>query len=226
MVDIYVGPSRTHWVLHAQLLRARSSRLLSGTKAGPVHLPDEDESTFARLVAWLYSARIPTPTSERDLGDLLELHALASRQGMPALTHAVLEAVRDFYRRTDSFPCLRRVQYVCAEGEDGDMRRLMVESVARMLVLGEEVPPHWERALRRDGAMAVDIIRAVQAWRLEPERVPDARWEGEEKGFSNGVGVNGVKAEEMAEGKRERSELDAAAAAPRDAERLANGWHH
>jgi hypothetical protein len=111
-------------------------------------------------------------------------------------------------------PALTRAD---AGGGDGELRRLMVDSVARMPVLGEEEPAHWERALLRDGAMAVDIIRAVQAWQLEPESVPDARREGESRQrVPNGVVRNGVTAEEMPEeasdGERERSELDAAAA--------------
>jgi hypothetical protein len=242
MVDLYVGPDHTHWVLHEKLLCARSQtfkQVFAGKRSSKaLLLPDEEPEPFALLVAWLYSGRIPSPTHEDELGALLELHLMAERWSMPALARAVLDVMRDFYRRTDSVPSLRRLQFVYANAdvEDSALRQLMVASVARMLVLGERVPLHWERALSRDGPMAVDIIRAVQAWRLEPGSVPDVR-RGEDR---KAVEVsNGVEAEEMPDeasvGERERSELDAAAAAPRDVERLVSGmkgvpngvsWHH
>lgn len=238
MVDIYIGPENTHWVLHEKLLCARSKhfRQLFSTKhktgshrgSKTLHLPEEEESSFGLLVGWLYSGRVPAPSEEGELSDLLELYLVGEKWEMPRLAHAVLDTVRTFYRRTDSFPCLRRVQYVYAntDADHSALRRLMVGSVARMLVLGEAVPAHWERALRKNGPMAFDIIRAVQTWRLEPESIPDARREEEDQMPEV---LNGDKVEEMqegaSEGELERSELDAAAAAPRDVERLGiNGY--
>lgn len=92
----------------------------------------------------------------------------------------VLENVRRFYHDTDTWPSLRRVQYIYANTPvESPMRQLLVSCVARMLVLSEEesMPPHWEKALRRNGQLAVDIILCVQKWRFEPERVPDVREE-------------------------------------------------
>jgi hypothetical protein len=233
MVDIYIGPSAAHWVLHSKLLSARSAHFrraisTASKTAGSttIRLPDDDEAPFALLVGWLYSGRIPAPAHESDVGALLELHLMGERWGMPRLACAALGAVRAFYRRTDSFPSLRRVQYACAcSAEDSELRRLMVGSMARMLVLGEgEVPAHWERALRRDGPMAFDVIRAVREWGLEAESVPDVRWEGEEKSVevdSNGVGVEEMS-ENESDGGRRRSELDAVATTPWDVETLAS----
>jgi hypothetical protein len=51
----------------------------------------------------------------------------------------------------------------------------MVSCVARMVVLGDGMPTHWEKALRRNGQLAVDIILAVQKWHIDGENVPDAR---------------------------------------------------
>ena len=55
------------------------------------------------------------------------------------------------------------------------MREMMVGSVARFLTLGEQIPKHWDGALRRNGQLAVDIIRAIQEWHLEGRSVPDVR---------------------------------------------------
>ncbi|KAK3096308.1 hypothetical protein LTR53_019440, partial [Teratosphaeriaceae sp. CCFEE 6253] len=76
-----------------------------------------------------------------------------------------------------------------------------------MLVLGDGMPEHWERALRRNGQLAVDLILCVQKWHFEPQNVPDPRdesvkpiveeaeekiemkkgEEGHEAGMANGV---------------------------------------
>lgn len=64
------------------------------------------------------------------------------------------------------------------------------------------MPEHWEKALRRNGQLAVDIILCVQKWHFEPESVPDAReesviplFEGEEES-GRGGGERVVKSEE------------------------------
>jgi hypothetical protein len=46
-----------------------------------------------------------------------------------------------------------------------------------MMVIEKGIPAHWDKALRKNGQLAVDIIKAIQDWRLEEEIVPDAREE-------------------------------------------------
>lgn len=57
------------------------------------------------------------------------------------------------------------------------MRHMLVHAVARMMVIEKGIPAHWDKALRKNGQLAVDIIKAIQDWRLEEEVVPDAREE-------------------------------------------------
>ena len=59
------------------------------------------------------------------------------------------------------------------------MRHMLVHAVARLMVLEKGIPAHWDKALRKNGQLAVDIIRAIQDWRLEDELIPDAREEPE-----------------------------------------------
>jgi DNA repair exonuclease SbcCD ATPase subunit len=44
-----------------------------------------------------------------------------------------------------------------------------------MMVLEKGLPAHWDKALRKNGQLAVDVICAIQDWRLDEEVVPDAR---------------------------------------------------
>jgi hypothetical protein len=185
MVDIYVGPENTHWILHEKLLCARStffrsifyddSKSASSSKS--FGLPDDDDDAFKSFVGWLYSGTVPPPRAESDLGVCFELYLMGERWGIEALRNDVLDVVRTWYWDTNTYPGLRRVQYVYANTEEGSaMRKLLVGSVARMLVLSNEgLPKHWDKALRKNGQLAVDIITRVQQWNLHEEEVPDPR---------------------------------------------------
>ncbi len=87
-----------------------------------------------------------------------------------------METVRAFYHNNETYPGLRRVQYVYANtDEDNIMREMMVNSIARFLTLSDAIPQHWENALKKNGQLSVDIIRSIQQWHLEGRSVPDAR---------------------------------------------------
>ncbi|KXT14423.1 hypothetical protein AC579_8353 [Pseudocercospora musae] len=184
MVDIYVGSENTHWILHEKLLchRSRFFRNVfynkNGRKNTVYGLPDEEDEPFKIFVGWLYSERIPAPKEESNLSPLLDVYLMAEKWEIKRLIHEVLDAVRRYYHDTDTWPSLRRVQYIYSNTEtDSPMRQLLVSCVARMLVTGNEVPKHWEHALQKNGQLAVDIIRAVQKWHFKAEEIPDAREE-------------------------------------------------
>ena len=182
MVDIYVGTENTHWILHEKLLchRSRFFRDIfynkKGTKNTRYGLPDDDEEPFRLFVGWLYSESLPQPTEEKELAPLFDLYLMAEKWEIKKLIVDVLETVRKWYHDSDTWPGLRRVQYVYANTEaESPMRELLVSCVARMLVVGDSMPPHWEKALRKNGQLAVDIIMCVQKWHIEPDKVPDTR---------------------------------------------------
>jgi hypothetical protein len=186
MVDIYVGPDNTHWILHEKLLCHHSpffreifydsSRSESNSKS--FGLPDEEDAPFRAFIGWLYSSSLPAPRQEADLGILFDLYLMGEKWHIDALVREVLGVVREWYKYSDSYPGLRRVQYIYANTEEGSaMRDMLVHSVARLLVLKDGIPQHWDKALRRNGQLAMDIIKAIQDWRLDEGVVPDAREE-------------------------------------------------
>ena len=108
---------------------------------------------------------------------------------MAKLAEDVVNVVRDFYHSTGTYPGLRRVQYIYSNTDDDNvMREMMVGSIARYLALGDTIPNHWAKALRRNGQLALDIIRSIQEWHLESRAVPDARDPSADRGrLANGA---------------------------------------
>lgn len=189
MVDIYVGPENTHWILHEKLLCYHSPFFRNifyskDKQQSSFGLPDEEDGPFKIFVGWLYSSSLPVPREEGDLSGLFDLYLMAEKFEIPNLIADVLQVVREWYKYSDTYPGLRRVQYIYANTEDGSpMRHMLVHSVARLMVLEKGIPAHWDKALRKNGQLAVDIIKAIQDWRLEEELIPDSRddpAEGEE----------------------------------------------
>lgn len=187
MVDIYVGPENTHWILHEKLLCHHSpffrkifySKSSTSSRTQSFGLPEEEDLPFKTFVGWLYSSSLPVPREEADLGTAFDLYLMAEKFEIPALIADVLQVVREWYKYSDTYPGLRRVQYIYANTEEGSpMRHMLVHAIARMMVVSNTgIPPHWDKALRKNGQLAVDIIRAIQDWRLDEEIVPDAREE-------------------------------------------------
>ncbi|PSN68128.1 hypothetical protein BS50DRAFT_523152 [Corynespora cassiicola Philippines] len=181
MVDIYVGPENTHWILHEKLLCYHSPffRKIFYNKERPSKsfgLPEDEDVPFKTFVGWLYSSSLPVPREEADLGVLFDLYLMSEKFQIPNLIADVLQVVREWYKYSDTYPGLRRVQYIYANTEEGSpMRHMLVHSVARLMVLEKGIPKHWDKALRKNGQLAVDIIKAIQDWRLDEEVVPDAR---------------------------------------------------
>jgi hypothetical protein len=181
MVDIYVGEENTHWILHEKLLCHHSPFFrkifyAKGSNTQSFGLPEDDDNAFKTLVGWLYSSSLPVPREEADLGVLFDLYLMAEKFQIPNLIADVLQVVREWYKFSDSYPGLRRVQYIYANTENGSpMRHMLVHSIARMMVLEKGLPAHWDKALRKNGQLAVDVICAIQDWRLDEEVVPDAR---------------------------------------------------
>ncbi|OAP64691.1 hypothetical protein AYL99_00663 [Fonsecaea erecta] len=189
LVDIYVGQDSTRWSLHEELLCYHSpffSSVFRGdngkkkeTKSQDnktCSLEDEDDYPFELLVGWLYAKYLHTPKTEKDIGPLLDLYLLSEKLQIKQLSTDVVEAVREFYHNTSTYPGLRRVQYIYAEtDEDNEMREMMVSSVARQLTTSDKIPAHWATALKRNGQLAVDIIRAIQQWHIEERSIPDVR---------------------------------------------------
>ncbi|KAF2268946.1 hypothetical protein CC78DRAFT_529577 [Lojkania enalia] len=181
MVDIYIGPENTHWILHEKLLcyhspffRKTFCNKDNATKS--FGLPDEEDAPFKTFVGWLYSSSLPVPREESDLGLMFDLYLMAEKFQIPTLIQDVLQVVREWYKYSDTYPGLRRVQYIYANTEEGSpMRHMLVHAVARLLVVEKGIPQHWDKALRKNGQLAVDIISAIQSWRLDEDVIPDAR---------------------------------------------------
>lgn len=210
LVHIYVGEENTHWLLHERLLCYHSpffSRIFyskenesSSTKS--YGFPDSDNPPFELFVGWLYSKSLKYPSTEKEVGPLLDLYFLSQTLEIEKLSEDVVQTLRSFYHDNETYPSLRRVQYVYANtSQDNEMREMMVGSVARYLTLSDAIPAYWENALKQNGQLSVDIIRSIQQWHLEGMTVPDVRDLSQERGREK-VGFSNV----LAKGEAETSE--------------------
>ena len=199
-MNIYVGPENTHWILHERLVCYHSpffrsvfySKENESSKSKNFGFPDADDPPFELFVGWLYSKAIRYPSTENEVGPLLDLYFLSQTLEIEKLSEEVVETLRTFYHQHESYPSLRRVQYVYNNtDQDNEMREMMVGSVARYLTLSDAIPQHWENALKKNGQLSVDIIRSIQQWHLEGRSVPDVRDLSQERGRSQ-VGFSNV----------------------------------
>ncbi|KAL8996185.1 MAG: hypothetical protein Q9169_004251 [Polycauliona sp. 2 TL-2023] len=220
LVDLYVGEENNHYPLHEKLLCYHSPFFASlfynkdnkSSRTKEFGLPEIEDQTFALFVGWLYAKALRGPEEERDVGPLLDLYFLASKLQIEALETDIVETVRAFYHTNESYPGLRRVQYVYANtDEDNVMREMMVGSVARYLTLADSIPEHWAKALKKNGQLSVDIIRSIQEWHLEARQVPDARDASVDRGrntFKGGVGFSHVEEGNSMENVKEEDEAE------------------
>lgn len=207
LVHIYVGEENTHWILHERLLCYYSpffnkifyNKDLKASETKAYGFPDSDDLPFELFVGWLYSRAIRYPAAEKDIGPLLDLYFLSQTLQIEKLSSEVVDTVRAFYHNNETYPGLRRVQYVYANtDEDNEMREMMVGSVARYLTLEDAIPAHWDNALKKNGQLSVDIIRSIQQWHLEGRSVPDVRDLSQERGRPQ-VGFSDVKEQDSSQ---------------------------
>jgi hypothetical protein len=109
---------------------------------------------------------------------------------MEKLSGDIVEEVREWYHQTSTYPALSRVQFIYAEtDEDNEMREMLVSSIARQLTTSEKIPSHWASALKRNGQLAVDIIRSIQQWNIEERSIPDIRDASQKRGRQANGGI-------------------------------------
>ncbi|KAL8806900.1 MAG: hypothetical protein Q9182_001029 [Xanthomendoza sp. 2 TL-2023] len=218
LVDLYVGEENNHYPLHEKLLCYHSPFFASvfynsdnkSSRTKEFGLPEIEDESFALFVGWLYSSALRGPEEERDIGPLLDLYFLAAKLQIETLETEIVETVRAYYHKNETYPGLRRVQYVYANtDEDNVMREMMVGSIARYLTLADSIPEHWANALKKNGQLSVDIIRSIQQWHLEARQVPDARDASVDRGrntFKGAIGFSHVEEGSSMEDVKEEDE--------------------
>ncbi|KAI9878193.1 MAG: hypothetical protein M1830_001585 [Pleopsidium flavum] len=116
VVKVYVGPKKTRFFIHKELLCDHSeffrAALTGGFKEaheGAVYLPEDELEVFAKLVEWLYADQLDTTFIFREDPDesvcatdlkkvtlFVKLWVLADRLRIPALQRVAVWAVRSF----------------------------------------------------------------------------------------------------------------------------------
>ena len=161
-VDIYVGPSRKHWSLHANLLCHHSTYFETEFQGHEVpkkqqqqqqqkdgdrrrdklELPDDDPRGFELFVKWLYQGHLGTtdtmPDDETKYDYAVachKLHLLASKFSMRALANRAMDAYRAALHETMLVPDAMEIDEIYRSSPPGSsFRTLMVRIAARQIM--------------------------------------------------------------------------------------------
>lgn len=165
MVDILVGPGRKTFNLHRDLLCDRSDYFkasLEGafleSQTNELHLPDDSPAVFELFVNWLYGGSLKKATGTRQLRDHFGLLAFSEKLLIEDLQNATIDAIRSYYRATNSKVSAKDIQCVYEKLSNPHMRRLMASLAALQVWAAETATPTTDIAdlLRKGGDFAVD----------------------------------------------------------------------
>ncbi|KAI9680237.1 MAG: hypothetical protein M1822_007236 [Bathelium mastoideum] len=142
MATIIVGPTRTEFLLHTDLLTACSpffAAALSGSfaeaESQTVALPEEAVPSFEYFAQWLYTRSLAHDTTnargQPTYFVLLELYALADRLAVEGLRNAAVDRVAELAEQTNSVPTPSDTHILYDRIRDGaPMRRLVTDLFA------------------------------------------------------------------------------------------------
>lgn len=171
VVTILVGPSRTTWRLHENLLSSSSDFFRSAFNSGfketfddQLTLPEDDPQAFELFVRWLYTRAMSPPggagtsasasastststppsfiTSHPPIQTWLRLYVLACKLLVAELENICVNAAWRYYNVGTRRPDIRDVQYIYENTPEGSgMRRLLQERLTLGMFRGRQHNP-------------------------------------------------------------------------------------
>lgn len=187
VVTVLVGPSRTTWRLHENLLSCSSDFFKSAFNAGfketfedRLALPEDDPHAFELFVRWLY-ARATTPppggaaaaalslhTPHPLIQTWLRLYALACKLMVEELENTCVDAAWRHYNVGMRRPDIRDVQYMYENTPEGSgMRRLLKERLTLGMFRGRQNNPvtaEWRDVLNETPDLGFDIVSEISGF--------------------------------------------------------------
>lgn len=131
MVDIKVGPTKTIFRIHKNLMCARDSKFYTYVVEEGGLLPEEELAIFGLFVNWLYTGElssIVTETTQTTETEHLKLYSFVSKFELAALMDYIMTKYMVAHR--DGYAYLETIEYIYAKLPACPFRRLMVHFLA------------------------------------------------------------------------------------------------
>ena len=183
MVDIYVGPAKSHWSLHRNLLCHHSSyfetelqghevpKKSDSTRHNRLELLEDDPRGFELLVKWLYQGRL------EDVSDLSEegkydyavachkLYLLCDRFDMILLKNLAMDAYRQNLNSAQLVPDADEINEIYrASPPDSPFRTLMTKIAARQIMdpAVDKDAESYRGCFEGNTDFAVEMVNAIR----------------------------------------------------------------
>lgn len=189
-MTVLVGPSRTTWRLHENLLSSSSDFFKSAFNSGfketlddQLTLPEDDPQAFELFVRWLYTRAMSPPstnaattttmtlpftTSHPPIQTWLRLYVLASKLLVAELENICVNAAWRYYNVGTRRPDIRDVQYIYENTPEGSgMRRLLQERLTLGMFRGRQNNPvtaEWREVLNETPDLGFDIVNEISGF--------------------------------------------------------------
>lgn len=180
---IYVGPKKTKFNLHENLLCDKSEYFRTAFRSSfkeaeekTLSMPEDSVDAFEYLVNFLYAPKftLQAPESEFMMGVYFELYILSSKLCIDTLQNAVIDTMLRFFRAYNfKSPYLRpaHVQFIY---ENTTPTSKMRDLVAQLTILngisgvhgiyGGSASSAWDGLLQTNAELAFDILKIMRPW--------------------------------------------------------------
>ncbi len=182
MVKIHVGQQKKLWVLHEEILCARSEYFKKAFQGGfkeaidkEITLPEFDPAAFSLVVDWIYGGVLKTqssyvednkgPTDEeiKAMSQFCKLYHIAQTLCVEELQNLAMDLYATHMRKGSWYPKGHDIQYVyrnCAA--PSPLHRYFAKYVASKVIDGHpNVGPRWNTALKECHQFALDVLAEI-----------------------------------------------------------------
>ncbi len=189
LVTVYVGPSKKKWVLHKNLLCARSSFFETAfggnfkeSKENAIYLPEDDKAAFELLAGWLYNGGISRrhDTGAEHCWSVIRLYILGSKLNMETLRNDAMDRIRRHYMNkgysNDSKDLAEVATYIFVHTPQSSLLRTWVAAAAvnsmTTLIPYKDGCKPYESVICAHGEFAVLVIRELSWNWTQPQPHP------------------------------------------------------
>jgi hypothetical protein len=187
-VAIYVGPKKTKFALHENLLCDKSEYFKTAFRSSfkeaeekTLSMPEDSVEAFEYFVNFLYAPKfnLQPPESESTMGVYFELYILSSKLCIDTLQNVVIDTILRFFRACNfKSPYLRptHVRFIYENTTPTSKMRGLVAQLTLFngvsgvhgIYGGGSASSAWDDLLQTHAELAFDILKIMRPWAPKP----------------------------------------------------------